>query len=197
MSLGSLESVLVPILHSFQVRNLHNNSAVINIFSGIPRQAWHVLRVSECQIGQHSTPQSSGPAWLAVAGSKSQVIFLPGRAGPGHLLYRPATHCQLCSCYICHCQTQLIINLPPPESVSLPAGHWARIAAVAAAGLLSGLAGLAAVHCRSLLAAGRSLRLDYLKTFISVPWHHELPFIATSDNICFFEVCAPLVYSSL
>ena len=36
-----------------------------------------------------------------------------------------------------------------------------------------------------------SLRLDYLKTFISVPRHPERALIGNPDNICFFK-CGPL-----
>lgn len=38
------------------------------------------------------------------------------------------------------------------------------------------------------MAAGRSLRLDYLKTFISAPRHSEPALIRASDNIYLFEV---------
>lgn len=64
------------------------------------------LLVSECQIGQHSSLAPARPG----CGSKSQVIFCRAGTQPG-----PVRLCTGPPCYICHCQTQLIINLPPAE----------------------------------------------------------------------------------
>ena len=61
------------------------------------------LLVSECQIGQHSSLAPARPG----CGYKSQVIFCRAGTQPGLV-----TVCTGPPCYICHCQTQLIINLP-------------------------------------------------------------------------------------
>ena len=120
--------------------------------------------------------ESEGPSlWMS-----NRTTLWPGLPGGGHCGDTRKSY--LCpggpagqpgSCYICHCQTQLIINLPclpeRGECSSSSPGLVTSTAAVTADGLLSAWP--------QLLTAGLwwpppppgdRLRLDYLETFSSL-----------------------------
>ena len=139
------------------------------------------LLVSECQIGQHSSLAPARPG----CGSKSQVIFCRAGTQPG-----PVRLCTGPPCYICHCQTQLIINLPPAQGQPCLCWSLGQLCSCRSCWpvVWPGSRLLCSCPGRSLMAAGRSLRLDYLKTFISAPRHSEPALIRASDNIYLFEV---------